>query len=86
MPAQELAPEFRSVMSEYYDALDALGMRLLRLLGMTLNLPEGFFTDRFGEKYLGTLRPIHYSGRVSKPHDVCCRWPFLLSPCLFRHD
>ena len=67
-------------MSEYYDALNVLGMRLLRLLGKTLNLPEGFFTDRFGEKYLGTLRPIHYSGRVSKPHDVrkCC--PFLVTP------
>jgi len=73
-------------MSAYYDALDALGMRLLRLLGKTLNLPEGFFTDRFGEKYLGTLRPIHYSGRVSKPHDVRYQRPFLLSPRLFHHE
>ena len=69
MPAQEVAPEFRPVMSAYYDALDALGMRLMRLLGMTLNLPAEFFTDRM-DKHLGTLRPIHYSGRVSQPDDV----------------
>ena len=75
---QELLPEFRPVMSAYYDALDALGMRLMRLLEMTLNLPAGFFTDRF-DKHLATLRPIHYSGRISKPDDVRRRCPFLVN-------
>ena len=73
MPAQELLPEFRPVMSAYYDALTVLGMRLMRLLALTLNLPGEFFTDRF-QQPLASLRPIHYSGRISQPNDVrrCC--------------
>ena len=66
---QELLPEFRPVMSAYYDALTALGMRVMRLLALTLNLPADFFTDRF-QQPLASLRPIHYSGRVSQPDDV----------------
>jgi len=69
LPVQELLPEFRPVMSAYYDALTALGMRVMRLLALTLNLPAGFFTDRF-QQPLASLRPIHYSGRVSQPDDV----------------
>ena len=69
LPVQELLPEFRPVMSAYYDALTALGMRLMRLLALTLNLPPGFFTDRF-QQPLASLRPIHYSGRISQPDDV----------------
>ena len=68
-PLQELVPEFRPVMYAYYDALTALGMRLMRLLALTLNLPPGFFTDRF-QQPLASLRPIHYSGRISQPDDV----------------
>ena len=69
MPAQELAPNFRPIMTAYYDALMALGMRLMRTLALTLDLPRDWFVDRF-EKPLGSLRPLHYDGRISQPDDV----------------
>ena len=56
-------------MTAYYDALMALGMRLMRMLALTLDLPRDWFVERF-EKPLGSLRPIHYSGRISQPDDV----------------
>jgi isopenicillin N synthase-like dioxygenase len=66
---QELVPNFRPVMTAYYDALMELGMRLMRMLALTLDLPRDWFVDRF-EKPLGSVRPIHYSGRISQPNDV----------------
>ncbi|PNW78162.1 hypothetical protein CHLRE_10g466526v5 [Chlamydomonas reinhardtii] len=47
---------------QYYEALNALGMRLLRLLALSLDLPAEHFTPMFTAP-LVTLRPLHYGMR-----------------------
>ena len=66
---QERLPKFRPVMEAYYAGLMALGRRLLRLLALTLELPEEWFVERF-TKPIASLRPLHYSAKISKPEDV----------------
>ena len=51
---------------QYYEALNALGMRLLRLLALSLDLPAEHFTPMFTAP-LVTLRPLHYAAEVSDP-------------------
>lgn len=50
-------------------ALTALAMRLTRLIGLALEIPEGFF-DRPGmfDKPSIFLRPLHYTGQC-----IACR-------------
>ena len=52
-------PEFRERGYALYQALDALGSRVLRALALHIHLPENFFDDKtnFGNSI---LRPIHY--------------------------
>src|SRR5699024_2460724 len=52
-------PEFREHGLALYNALDALGARLLRALALHIDLPEDWFEDKidFGNSI---LRPIHY--------------------------
>ncbi len=52
-------PELRERGYALYEALDALGSRILRALALHIDLPENFFADktRFGNSI---LRPIHY--------------------------
>jgi len=52
-------PEFRARGLALYDALDALGSRVLSALALHIGLPAGFFADKtdFGNSI---LRPIHY--------------------------
>lgn len=55
----EEVPEFRTYGYALYEALDALGRRVLRALALHIDLPEDFFEDKVD---LGNsiLRPIHY--------------------------
>ena len=46
-----------------------LGRRLLRLLALCLDLPQGWFLDRF-TKPIAILRPLHYSPKPSRPEEV----------------
>eukprot|EP00198_Chlamydomonas_reinhardtii_P009306 XP_001698643.1 predicted protein [Chlamydomonas reinhardtii] len=48
---------------QYYEALNALGMRLLRLLALSLDLPAEHFTPMFTAP-LVTLRPLHYGAHT----------------------
>ena len=52
-------PEFRDYGYGLFEALDALGSRVLRALALHIDLPETYFEDKtdFGNSI---LRPIHY--------------------------
>ncbi|GLC72573.1 hypothetical protein PLESTF_001266100 [Pleodorina starrii] len=65
-PDPKLLPQYRQVTWQYYEALYGLGLRLLRLLALSLGLPAEFFAPMF-DKPLVALRPLHYSGEVSDP-------------------
>jgi isopenicillin N synthase-like dioxygenase len=55
----EEVPEFKRAGLSLYEALDALGVRLLRALALHIGLLEDYFDDKvnFGNSI---LRPIHY--------------------------
>ena len=52
-------PEFRARALALYDALDALGSRMLSALALGLDLPEAYFADKTNNGN-SILRPIHY--------------------------
>lgn len=56
---QELLPGYRAVVEEYFEAVRGLGMRLLRLLALSLELPADYFASSFTHPIL-SLRPLHY--------------------------
>ncbi|GAA4780668.1 isopenicillin N synthase family dioxygenase [Lysobacter hankyongensis] len=62
MPANvwpEEVPEFRERALALYDALDALGSRVLSALALHIGLPERYFADKT-DNGNSILRPIHY--------------------------
>ena len=69
-PSPELLPGYRPAVTAYFDAVSAVGRRLLHLLALGLGLPPTWFDDKF-EKPIALLRPLHYSGRVSVPDAGC---------------
>ncbi len=54
---------------EYFSAVTALGMRLLRLLALALGLPPEHFNPAFTRPMLA-FRPLHYAARWSNPDQV----------------
>jgi isopenicillin N synthase-like dioxygenase len=52
-------PEFRTYGWALYEALDALGRRVLRALALHIGLPEAYFEDKVDQGN-SILRPIHY--------------------------
>jgi isopenicillin N synthase-like dioxygenase len=54
-------PTLRVAVTDYYDALLALGRRLMRAMALALDLEEGFF-DRLIGKPVSQLRLLHYPG------------------------
>ncbi|KAG2482592.1 hypothetical protein HYH03_018476 [Edaphochlamys debaryana] len=59
-------PHYRQATWQYYEALYGLGMRLLRLLALSLGLPPDHFHPAF-EQPMVTLRPLHYTAEISDP-------------------
>ena len=53
----------------YVDSVVFCARRLLRLMALALDLPAGFFSDKFADG-MGTLTPIHYTPGVSKPGQM----------------
>jgi isopenicillin N synthase-like dioxygenase len=47
-------------MKLYYDQVQGLGIRILNLAGLSLGLPDGYFSPFFSHNPLSTLRLIHY--------------------------
>jgi isopenicillin N synthase-like dioxygenase len=52
-------PDFREAGYGLYEALDALGSRILRALALHIDLPETYFADKTNAGN-SILRPIHY--------------------------
>ena len=56
-------PGFRNTLIEYFDAMEALSLRLLPVYATALGLPEHFFDDAFlHSRPMGILRISHYPG------------------------
>ena len=66
---QDLLPGYRAAITAYFDALTALGFRLLHLLALSLDLEETYFDDKFRQP-IALLRPLHYSPLLSAPDQV----------------
>ena len=56
-------------MEVYFAGLLAVGMQLLRLLALSLELPEDWFVERY-QAPIALLRPLHYGPKLSKPEAV----------------
>lgn len=67
-PSPALLPGFRPAVTAYFDAMAALGRRLLHLLALALGLEPSWFDDSFRQP-IALLRPLHYSGRPSEPDN-----------------
>lgn len=67
-PEEHLVPGLKATYTAYFEALRALGMRLLRLIALSLGLPPHYFDAQFDPPMV-MLRPLHYSGTVSAPDD-----------------
>ncbi|GAQ89396.1 2-oxoacid-dependent dioxygenase [Klebsormidium nitens] len=69
-PDPDVLPLWRPTMERYMAAMTALALRLTRLIGLALGLPDGFF-DRPGmfDKPSVFLRPLHYNAEPSAPED-----------------
>jgi isopenicillin N synthase-like dioxygenase len=67
----ENLPGFRETLEDYYTALDALGSHLVRLVALSLDLPENFFEEAF--RYpAATCRVLRYppQGDDAKPYQM----------------
>jgi isopenicillin N synthase-like dioxygenase len=58
-PDEGLLPEYRTTVEAYMKAMTDLGHRLLRLLALSLDLPEDYFAQFF-HRPMTFLRPLHY--------------------------
>lgn len=59
-------PGFRAVMTAYFDAAYALAADVVRALGASLELPEGYFDDYLADG-AATLRLLHYPPQPPNP-------------------
>ncbi|CAM9290560.1 unnamed protein product [Choristocarpus tenellus] len=67
-PSGDTLPGWRKTMEEYYDAMNALGARLAKILAVGLNLEPSYFEGMFMEP-MSALRLLHYSAKVSNPGE-----------------
>lgn len=67
-PDPGLLPDFRRITKLYFEALSALGFRMLRLLALALDLPPDYFSPFFKTPGM-LLRPLHYAAEKSSPSD-----------------
>eukprot|EP00798_Chlamydomonas_sp_ICE-L_P028005 gene28005-31102_t len=67
-PPSDILPSYRTVTMEYFEAVNALGLRLIRLLALTLGLEATYF-DSYFQPPMMVLRPLHYTAQISKPTD-----------------
>ena len=61
-----LPASLRPALTEYYDEMEALGLRLLRLFAVALNLPQGFF-EEFHTAPRCALRCLNYPADDEAP-------------------
>ena len=59
---------FRDTMVAYYDAMNALGTTMLRIMAMALDLDEDFFADKFDHQS-SNVRLIRYPAQSAAPEE-----------------
>lgn len=64
-PSEEMLPGWKTTMQTYFQAVHNLGMRMLRILALSLNLPANFFDAEFSRP-MEALRLLHYSEEQSQ--------------------
>eukprot|EP00892_Ulva_mutabilis_P011153 jgi/Ulvmu1/840/UM010_0214.1 len=67
-PSPQLLPDFRPVLTRYFEACQRLGFRLLDALSDSLGMDRAFFRGKFVHPML-FLRPLRYSPEPSAPAD-----------------
>lgn len=65
-PSAEILPDFKTVMLQYYAAMEALGHPMLPLYALALDLPSDYFDELFTDPTWLT-RNVHYP--ATKPED-----------------
>ncbi|KAG8788914.1 hypothetical protein FRC12_014076 [Ceratobasidium sp. 428] len=58
-PNPETSPGFREAVTQYYQAVVDLGLRLFPAFALALNLPQDFFSDKI-KKAAAIMRLLHY--------------------------
>jgi isopenicillin N synthase-like dioxygenase len=59
-------PEFRTVWTEYYRAMEALAARIMRIFAVALDLPTDFFCDTT-DRHISGIRANHYPEQIEEP-------------------
>jgi isopenicillin N synthase-like dioxygenase len=68
-PDEGLIPNYKSIVEEYIAEMRKLGMRVLKLLSLSLNLPPDYFDPFFQHRPMIALRPLHYAPVKSDPDN-----------------
>lgn len=63
-PDAALLPDYKSVTQKYFREMEALGLRMVRLIAVALGLRRDHFDADF-QQPLFALRPLHYPGKKS---------------------
>jgi len=64
----ETVKNWKKEILQYFDAVHALGMRMMRILSLSLNLPANHFDKNFTQPMHGMV-PVHYSAVKSQPGE-----------------
>ncbi|CAN0092914.1 unnamed protein product [Ascophyllum nodosum] len=67
-PCENLLPGWEAAMTDYFDRMHALGLRLTRLLAVGIGLEPSSFEDCFSQP-MSVVRLLHYSAEVSDPSN-----------------
>ncbi|MFU8927737.1 isopenicillin N synthase family dioxygenase [Acinetobacter puyangensis] len=59
-------PQFKQVMMQYQQEVEALSIRLMRALALSLDLNEDYF-DQYNQQAMITLRLLHYPPQPANP-------------------
>ena len=59
---------WKDVMNEYFDRSKCIGLRLVRMIALSIGLPKDYFDDKF-DPPMAFLRLLHYSQKMSEPDN-----------------
>ncbi|KAG9077108.1 hypothetical protein FRC06_009090, partial [Ceratobasidium sp. 370] len=67
-PNSDIAPGFREAVTQYYQAVVDLGLRLFPAFALALNLPDDFFADKI-KNAAAIMRLLHYPPQIGIVDD-----------------